>query len=271
MKPIRSISDAVLQDQRHAEAGWPAGHLLRLRHMAPTARMLRARTGTMVLNLMRGAARFLRSFPGRLRGRESVFTHIYTTNGWRNPESVSGDGSTLRETRVARQVVPAIIARYGLRVLLDIPCGDCNWMRAIDFGGRTYIGADIVADLVNRNQRTFGTPHRRFVHCDVVRDPLPPSDLVLCRDCMIHLSNAEVLEALRNIRRSGARYLLATTYNARPRNVDIITGDWRAINLQAPPFRLPQPIELINEEWNWADGYHADKCLALWETSVLPV
>ncbi len=232
--------------------------------------MLRSPTATMVLDLMRGAARFIRSVPARLRGRESVFTQIYTNNGWRNQESVSGDGSTLRETRVARQVVPAIIARYDVQVLLDIPCGDCNWMREIDFGGRAYIGADIVADLVDRNHRTFGTPQRWFMHRDVVRDALPLADLVLCRDCMIHLSNADVLEALRNVRRSGARYLLATTYNARAQNADIVTGDWHAINLQAPPFRLPQPLELINEEWDWADGYHADKCLALWDTTVLP-
>ncbi len=233
--------------------------------------MLRRRTATMVLDLMRGAARLLRSVPRRLRGRESVFTRIYTTNEWGNPESVSGDGSSLRETRVARQVLPTLIARYHAQVVLDIPCGDCNWMRAIDFGGRAYIGADIVADLVERNKRAFGGPNRSFMHRDIVRDPLPPSDLVLCRDCMIHLPNADVLEALRNVRRSGARYLLATTYNARPTNTDILIGDWRAINLQAPPFRLPAPLELINEEWDWADGYHADKCLGLWDASVLPL
>ena len=220
---------------------------------------------------MRGAARLLRSVPRRLRGRESVFTRIYTTNEWGNPESVSGDGSSLRETRVARQVLPTLIARYHAQVVLDIPCGDCNWMRAIDFGGRAYIGADIVADLVERNKRAFGGPNRSFMHRDIVRDPLPPSDLVLCRDCMIHLPNADVLEALRNVRRSGARYLLATTYNARPTNTDILIGDWRAINLQAPPFQLPAPLELINEEWDWADGYHADKCLGLWDASVLPL
>ena len=46
--------------------------------------MLRRRTATMVLDLMRGAARLLRSVPRRLRGRESVFTRIYTTNEWGN-------------------------------------------------------------------------------------------------------------------------------------------------------------------------------------------
>jgi hypothetical protein len=183
---------------------------------------------------------------------------------------VSGDGSSLRETRVARQVLPTLITRYDVRVLLDIPCGDCNWMRAIDFGGRAYIGADIVDDLIKRNQTAWGGPNRTFLHRDVVRDPLPPADLVVVRDCMIHLSNADVFEALRNIRRSGARYLLATTYTDRPTNPDILTGDWRAINLQAPPFTLPPPLELISEEWDWADGYHADKCLGLWDATTLP-
>jgi methyltransferase family protein len=225
----------------------------------------------MVLAFMRGAARLLRSVPRRLRGRESVFTRIYATNEWGNPESVSGDGSSLRETRIVRQVLPILVGRYDVQTLLDVPCGDCHWMREIDFCGRAYIGADIVAELVARNQTTFGSPKRSFVHCDLVRDPLPPADLVLVRDCMIHLSNADVLAALRNVRRSGARYLLATTYTARPTNPDIVTGDWHPINLQAPPFALPRPLELISEEWDWADGYHADKCLGLWESSVLPI
>jgi hypothetical protein len=172
---------------------------------------------------------------------------------------------------VIRQILPSLIERYGIQSLLDIPCGDCHWISSIDFGGRTYIGADIVGELVGRNRAAFGgRSDRTFMHLDVVRDPLPPAELVLCRDCMIHLSNADVLTALRNVRRSGARYLLATTYTARPTNPDIVTGDWRPINLQASPFALPEPLELISEEWDWADGYHADKCIGLWDAGALP-
>jgi hypothetical protein len=233
--------------------------------------MLQRRHATMVLDLMRGAARLLRSVPRRLRGRQSIFTRIYAGNGWGSPESVSGCGSTLRETRVIREILQPLMERHGIRSLLDIPCGDCNWIQTIGFGGRTYIGADIVAELVQRNHAAFGRADRSFMHLDIVRDPLPTADLVLCRDCMIHLSNADVLAALRNVRRSGAKYLLATTYTARPTNSDIVTGDWRAINLQAPPFALPAPLELISEEWDWADGYHADKCIGLWDARVLPL
>lgn len=226
----------------------------------------------MVLDLMRGAVRLLRSVPRRLRDRESVFTRIYAKNGWGSAESVSGCGSTLRETRIIRQILPSIVARYGIRTLLDVPCGDCNWIQTIGFGASSYIGADIVAELIQRNHATYGTGEgaRRFMHLDLVRDPLPTADLVLCRDCMIHLSNAAVSTALHNIRASGAKYLLATTYTARPGNPDIVTGDWRPINLQATPFSLGAPLELISEEWDWADGYHADKCIGLWDARALP-
>jgi hypothetical protein len=43
---------------------------------------------------------------------------------------------------------------------------------------------------------------------DLVRDPLPRADAVLCRDCLIHLSLEEGRRAPENIRRSGAAYLL---------------------------------------------------------------
>src|SRR5262245_205637 len=141
--------------------------------------MLRHRTAIMVLDLMRGAVRLLRSVPRRLRSRQAVFTRIYATNGWGSEESVSGCGSTLRETRVLRRILPALIERYGVRSLLDIPCGDCHWISSIDFAGRggTYIGADIVGELVHKNRATFGASGRTFVHLDIVRDPLPSADL----------------------------------------------------------------------------------------------
>jgi len=235
--------------------------------------MLRRRTTAMVLDLMRDAARFLRTVPRRLKGRQSIFTRIYATNGWGSAESVSGCGSTLRETRVVRQILPGLIEKYGIQTLLDIPCGDCHWISSIDFGGegRSYIGADIVAELVQKNRASFESAQCTFMHLDIVRDSLPRVDLVFCRDCMIHLSNADVLAALQNVRRSGAKFLLATTYTARPTNPDIVTGDWRPINLQAAPFSLPEPLELVSEEWDWADGYHADKCMGLWDARALPL
>jgi hypothetical protein len=39
--------------------------------------------------------------------------------------------------------------------LLDIPCGDFNWMKLLNLGV-DYIGADIVGELIAENRRRFG-------------------------------------------------------------------------------------------------------------------
>jgi hypothetical protein len=97
---------------------------------------------------------------------------------------------------------------------------------------------------------------------------LPRADLVLCRDCLVHLSYAHTLCALNNIRASGSKYLLTTTYSGRDRNSDVPTGSWRPIDLQLPPFQLPAPIRLIDEECP-LEGFR-DKRLGLWRVADVP-
>ena len=70
--------------------------------------------------------------------------------------------------------------------------------------------------------------------------PLPAADAVLCRDCLVHFSLADVWAALGNIRDSGARYLIATTFSDRTYNDDAHTGCWRTLNMEAPPFAFPR-------------------------------
>ena len=99
--------------------------------------------------------------------------------------------------------------------MLDAPCGDFFWMKELDIGPVDYAGADIVAPMIEENRKRFGGEKRRFFVAYLIRDRLLPVDLILCRDCLIHLSNEDALKALQNIKRSGARYLLTTTYPER--------------------------------------------------------
>jgi hypothetical protein len=190
-------------------------------------------------------------------------------NLWRSGESRSGPGSSLAETEVIRARLPQLVASLGVRSMLDIPCGDLHWIREIDLPLESYIGADIVTGIIDANTARFASPQRSFVRLDLRTDPLPRVDLVLCRDCLDHLSVDDVSSALSNIVRSGSAYLLATTYPQRDENPDIRTGDWRPLNLQREPFSLPQPLELINES-SRKPGY-PDKSLGLWRVSDLAV
>jgi hypothetical protein len=203
----------------------------------------------------------------RKAGMAAVFTEHFAKKFWACKESVSGYGSTIAATATIREILPKIVNDFGVQTILDIPCGDFNWMRLINLPVR-YIGADIVDDLVSENQSRYGSDTRSFVRLDLTADPLPIADLVLCRDCLFHLSFADIARSLNNIRRSGSRYLLATTNPNVPKNKDAVSGDWRSIDLQKAPIFLPQP-DLLIAEGSYSLPHAEDKYLGLWRVSSL--
>lgn len=156
-------------------------------------------------------------------------------------------------------------------MLLDVPCGDFGWLSQIELALDEYIGADIVPAIVERNRSQYGADRRRqFMQRDIASDPLPRADIVLCRDCLVHLSNADVFRAFQNLKRSGGRYLLTTTFVELEDNADIASGDWRPLNLRLPPFTLPEPLRIVLEGCTEEGDAYADKALGLWEIDVLP-
>ena len=202
--------------------------------------------------------------------RSEVFSNIYRDNGWKDPESRSGVGSRMEETRVVRSALPDLLRQLDVKTFLDAPCGDLNWIRHVELGAIDYIGADIVPELIADNTRRFsgvtgpGGTRYRFQVLDLVTDTVPKVDLVLCRDCLVHLSLRDAAQALRNIVASGSRYLLSTTFASQETNTDIIIG-WRRLDLQLPPFSLPEPLKLFDEE----SSEQSDKRLGLWDLHAI--
>lgn len=215
--------------------------------------------------------RIANAFGRSMRGRMlDVFGRIHRENLWQSPETFSGLGSTLEWTAPFRDELQMTIRTLGARTLLDAPCGDLNWMRTVDLGPVRYVGADIVPELVMANRRKYGAG-RRFLCLDLTRDRLPRADVILCRDCLVHLSLAEIDAALRNFGRSGATWLITTTFVDRTANTDIETGDWRPINLQLPPFDFPAPLQTIDERSTGLGGTQRDKRLGIWRLSDITV
>jgi SAM-dependent methyltransferase len=198
----------------------------------------------------------------------AVFTDIYARDIWRlGGESASGPGSRRDQTQVLRAELPSLLARLRIRRLLDVGCGDFNWMREMELPVDLYIGVDVVADVVKTNQERYPRPGRRFQVGDLLRDPLPPADLVLCRDVLIHIPNEELPVALNAIIATGARYLLAGTFIEREETIPIELGDWRPLNLERPPLCLPPPMKTILETPD-VPGFE-DKRLGLWDLGRL--
>jgi hypothetical protein len=182
-------------------------------------------------------------------------------------ESVSGPGSSLAQTAEIRRRLPLLFARLEINSMLDAPCGDHNWLHRVDLKLEKYVGIDIVPQIVEQNRSRFENQIKRFHVTDITRDFLPQCDLILCRDCLVHLSFAEISTALRNFGNSGAKYLLTTTFPKRQTNTDIQTGGWRTLNFQLPPFNFPPPMQLLNERCTEGNGRFNDKSLGLWSFS----
>ncbi len=204
--------------------------------------------------------------PGTLHtlGLREKFAKVHAENLFGGDVSTSGEGSGLVQTRVIRREIPLLLQKLAVRTFLDAPCGDCFWMKEVDLPVESYIGIDIVRDLVERNQKRFGSARVSFQCLDLVVAGLPRADLIFSRDCLVHLSLSDSQKILANFKRSGARYLLATTFVERTGNVELDCHFWRPLNMQLAPFHFPPPMELINEGCTEADHRFADKSLALW-------
>lgn len=202
---------------------------------------------------------------------EAVFTRIYEHNEWGSAESRSGPGSTSsRGNDIAASLVD-VFDTFSIAVLLDAPCGDFNWMRHLTGRLESYVGVDIVRDLIARNNEQYADHKHRFLCRDITCDDLPPADAVLCRDALVHLSDQDVWAAIANFKRTGAEYLLATTFADVMRNDDIRTGGWRALNLQIAPFNFPEPIAVIRDVPSDPAWNHPGKKLGVWRLRELPM
>jgi len=194
---------------------------------------------------------------------ETVFSEIYRRNIWGDSESVSGRGSSLARASTMMSHLPPLLEELRAGTLLDAPCGDFNWMRFTKLGAVKYIGADVVPELIARNRRLYGDEGRKFVVLDLTKDRLPRADVILCRDCLIHLSFQRIDDAIANFKKSGARHLMCTTHTTVRENTDCPDGGWRNVNLHLPPFNFPPALKLIVEDTELG------KCLGVWRLEEL--
>jgi hypothetical protein len=194
---------------------------------------------------------------------KEIFTRIKDKNLWESSESVSGPGSEIEQTKTLVVELNRLLKDKNVKTMLDIPCGDFNWMRKVDLSSVNYTGADIVEGLISENLRKYSANNIKFITMNIITDILPEADLIFVRDCFIHLSYNDIEKALKNIKRSGCKYLLTTSY-LNHKNHDIATGFWRPINLQESPFNFPEPEYTLIENCTEYDGIYKDKAMGLW-------
>jgi len=159
--------------------------------------------------------------------------------------------------------INGVISSEGISSINDVGCGYfANWAEKLNLGGVHYTGFDIVGATIDTNNAEY--PHINFYEWDIVFQPLPYADLVIARDLFFHFNNECLHKALRHIKQSGAKYLLATHHPQVEVNVDMdgILG-YRPCTLEKEPYNLgPSFCSHIEEE---GGGGYSNRSVSLWK------
>jgi hypothetical protein len=171
---------------------------------------------------------------------KSRFNQIYEKNLWRSEETRSGEGSELNYTMSLRNWLIDNLPKLKIKHLVDAPCGDFNWMRKVVLKSSFYYsGFDIVNSIINKN-KSYSNAKTKFSVANICKDQLPNCDLLMVRDCLFHFSYNDINKFFKNINKIKYKYLLTTTHivGKNFRNRDIVTGDFRIIDLFSYPFNF---------------------------------
>ena len=208
-----------------------------------------------------------------LKTTKEKFSMIYQKNFWFSSESRSGEGSELSSTSHLRTTLPTLIENYKISSLVDAPCGDFNWMKLVNFRKPVkYIGIDIVETVITENIRNYGQEKISFILSDIISDQLPDCDLLLVRDALFHFSFKDIDKFLKNIANLDYKYLLTTTHYQLENNFknrDIITGDFRLIDLHKHPFNI-ESKDVLEEVIDYKVGSGSPKKLLMLEKRNVP-
>lgn len=200
---------------------------------------------------------------------EQKFTNIYANQSWvpaghSNYESLSGEGSTLAYTENLRKELPKLFDQFNIKSVLDAPCGDLNWMQLVikDRPDLIYTGGDIVKSLVAAHTEKFkDNANVNFVNLDITTDQLPTADLMICRDCLFHLSSEHIKMFFKNFVRSDIKYLLTTSHTINHTEGDIESGGYRSLNLLRSPYKFSP--NYLYEITDWVSP-HPERKMYLW-------
>ena len=196
-----------------------------------------------------------------------AFSDIYNDGVWTHGTGgavLSGPGSTDQATSDLRVQLSQLLDEIHCQRLVDIGCGDFNWMRHVK-GSFDYLGLDVVPKLVESHNAVYGDATHHFLCMDAANSVLPEGDVALCREVLFHLSFRDVVKVLQNIKAAGFKYILITSDKDVWFNSDIRSGDFRRLNMMKLPFRLPQPIgELVDEK------VEHGRIIGIWQGDTLP-
>jgi SAM-dependent methyltransferase len=173
------------------------------------------------------------------------------------------------------QLLQSFISNNKIKSVTDVGCGDWQFSQHMYWSGITYNGFDVVESIVKDNQSKFGSKNTNFHTLSAISD-LPKADLVVCKDVLQHLPNAEVVAYL-NFFYENYKYAIITNdirmvhisdeheiaLGPESINHDVPHGGYRLIRPDLSPFNFNVAVLL---RWSIDDPkirWTKDACLLL--------
>lgn len=179
-----------------------------------------------------------------------IFPAIYRSRIWGGRLSRryhSGPGS--RDAAVVGPYVAAVaqyLVELGRPSIVDLGCGDFHVGRKLLPYAATCVACDIVPDLIAFNDRKYRAANLQFRVVDAIDDDLPQAGVIVVRQVLQHLSNAQVAKISSKLK----QYKAAVVTEHLPAGADFTPNKDQAagphtrlglgsgVVLTAPPFNL---------------------------------
>jgi SAM-dependent methyltransferase len=196
--------------------------------------------------------------------REEVFNEVYRKKMWTGGSAKpSGAGSYGEMAEQYLHYIGRFIDSKAVDSIVDVGCGDFNIGSKLSRYVKRYIALDVSSEIIERNKITYAElSNVEFQQLDACSDQIPLADLVIVRQVLQHLTNAEIEDLLSNVEKSGTKYVIIVEHHydldkSQVTNIDLQAhGPYTrvehrsGVNIMEPPFskeaklveRIPIPF-----------------------------
>ena len=199
-----------------------------------------------------------------------VFDNIYENKKWGNrKETLSGGGSTKEINKFRIPFLKKFIEDYKITNIYDI-CGDCAWQEDLvppeSNKNIRYYGFDVSKIALEKAKETNKMNTNMIFSegplnlCDTILECNNGNkSLIIIKEVMQHLPLLMGLQMLKNIKKSGIKYIAITNFDQDiydktkllyPKNLNVEIGGYYTNNMFMFPFEFKNPIANVNDTMN---------------------
>lgn len=201
----------------------------------------------------------IKSFFGEKQKIKNAFNEIYKKKVRLEDDSLSGQGSELKNTTLARECISTVLKEYNIKTFLDASCGDCTWIKLLFDEIADYTGLDVSSFIIDENKKTLCFPNVRFINDDsysFLSSSNTKYNLILIRHTLEHLPTEYNLKLL-TLLKEKCDYALITSalHDVENTNKTNSFGGYAPINLLKEPYsELLGGLEKIFDDYCISEG-----------------